>query len=206
MPILYSNENLVANQIEGDAFIIVDLEYTSWHDSLKTGWSGKGQYREIVNIGAIKVQNLSSTLRVVDQFDVLVKPKINPVLSEYFINLTGITNDMVAAGLSYENAMQKFLQFSSSIEYFYANGNDYSVIIENLMLNDSQIKCPEIRSIRNLLSKSLGLNTQDTISSELYKFTDMKDTISLRSHSGLDDCISILIAIAHINHKKLELT
>ena len=36
-----------------------------------------------------------SGLEEIDYFDALIQPKINPVLSNYFINLTGITQDTI---------------------------------------------------------------------------------------------------------------
>ena len=52
------------------------------------------QRKEIVQIATIKVD--LSTLEVKDEFNVFVKPTYNPILSDYFINLTGITNKKIA--------------------------------------------------------------------------------------------------------------
>ena len=65
------------------AFVIFDTEYTSWQGCQEHGWHGKHK-REIVQIAAIKVSN---DLRVLDTFNVLCKPNLNPILSDYFIKL-----------------------------------------------------------------------------------------------------------------------
>jgi len=60
-------------------FVIADLEYTSWEGALERGWDRPGEFREIVQIGAVKVQR-SDSLRESDSFMVLVAPTLNPVL------------------------------------------------------------------------------------------------------------------------------
>ena len=36
--------------------VIYDTEYTTWEGAQKRNWSGPGEYREVVNIGAIKIE------------------------------------------------------------------------------------------------------------------------------------------------------
>lgn len=38
-------------------FAIIDLEWTSWKNSLKRNWSLEWEYREIIQIGTIKYKN-----------------------------------------------------------------------------------------------------------------------------------------------------
>ena len=73
------------------SFVIFDTEYTTWPGCQENGWIGK-QKKEIVQIAAIKV---TDQLKVIDEFNALCKPVINPVLSDYFTKLTHITNEQV---------------------------------------------------------------------------------------------------------------
>jgi inhibitor of KinA sporulation pathway (predicted exonuclease) len=77
-------------------FIIADLEYTSWECALESGWSAPGQFREIVQIGAVRV-DAGDGFAEMAHFSMLVRPTINPELSDYFVTLTGITNDAMAS-------------------------------------------------------------------------------------------------------------
>lgn len=80
------------------SFVIFDTEYTSCKGCQEHGWRGR-QQREIVQISAIRVSN---DLRVLDTFNVLCRPSINPILSDYFVNLTGITNKQIQShGVSF---------------------------------------------------------------------------------------------------------
>ena len=71
-----------------DGIVGFDMEWTAWEGSWSRSWSAPGEYREIVQIGAVKLDG-GNALGERDSFDVLVRPPRNPVLSDYFIALTG---------------------------------------------------------------------------------------------------------------------
>ena len=56
---------------------------------MEHNWSRPNEYREIVQIGAILVEVKQFT--EIDHINLFVKPNKNPILSEYFTNLTGIS-------------------------------------------------------------------------------------------------------------------
>lgn len=88
-------------------FVIFDLEWTTWEGALERNWNGPGEFREVVQIGAVLVE--AENLAEADTFDVLVQPKKNPILSDYFMELTGITQEMVGReGIEFEEAMGQF--------------------------------------------------------------------------------------------------
>ena len=64
--------------------VVFDLEFTSWKGSLQRNWSKNGEHREIVQIGAVMI-DLESNFKIINQFNCLVKPTINPYLSDYFV-------------------------------------------------------------------------------------------------------------------------
>ena len=114
--------------------VFYDTEFTTWEGAMERDWTGPGEYRELVQIGAVRF-NLD-TLEELDEFLVLVKPKKNPVLSDFFVQLTGITNEDVAKnGLSFPDAyarFQKFLNGTPNACY----GWDGKVMRENLAFNN----------------------------------------------------------------------
>jgi inhibitor of KinA sporulation pathway (predicted exonuclease) len=112
--------------------IVFDLEFTAWEGSMRHRWLRPGEFKEVVQIGAVKVD--AATLDVVDRFDVLVRPRINPVLSSYLENLTGIRNDDVRArGRDFAQAYADFLGFCGDAVTS-AFGRDDLVLDENLRL------------------------------------------------------------------------
>ena len=76
---------------EAPTITVFDLEYTAWECSMARHWLEPGQYKEVVQIGAVKLDGRD--LSILGEFDLLVRPRINPMLSPYFEALTGITND-----------------------------------------------------------------------------------------------------------------
>lgn len=74
--------------------VIWDSEFTAWEGSMARGWSGPGEHRELVQIGAVRLR--LPGLAEQGAFEALIRPRINPLLSDYFVALTGITNARLA--------------------------------------------------------------------------------------------------------------
>jgi inhibitor of KinA sporulation pathway (predicted exonuclease) len=111
---------------------VFDLEYTAWECSMARHWLEPGQFREVVQIGAVKLDGRD--LKVLDEFDLLVRPRINPLLSPYFERLTGIGNDQVAArGVDFAEGYERFAAFAGEGPIC-AFGHDEWVLEENLRL------------------------------------------------------------------------
>src|SRR3989344_6626754 len=113
-------------------FILLDTEYTSWDGSYERGWSGPNEYKEIIQIGAIVVDGKSLTEE--GAFSVFIKPVKNPNLSDFIIELTGITQEKIdAEGIPLAEALTRFGDFAQDLPIF-AYGTDGTVIRENCAL------------------------------------------------------------------------
>jgi len=55
-----------------NSFIIYDLEYTAWEGSINRNWSDDGEYKEIIEIGAIVV---NKNLKEINSFNKLIISK-----------------------------------------------------------------------------------------------------------------------------------
>ena len=112
--------------------VIYDLEFTAWEGSMRHSWLRPGEFREVVQIGAVRVD--AATLEQRARFDVLVRPRINVCLSPYLERLTGITTDDVRArGIDFATAFEDFLAFADG-DVCSAFGRDELVFGENLRL------------------------------------------------------------------------
>jgi inhibitor of KinA sporulation pathway (predicted exonuclease) len=69
--------------------LLIDLEFTCWEDSLRTGWSDPARPAEVIEIGLAGYD--ASTRTVTETFDVRVRPTVNPILSAYCVNLLHIS-------------------------------------------------------------------------------------------------------------------
>jgi inhibitor of KinA sporulation pathway (predicted exonuclease) len=112
--------------------VVFDLEFTAWEGSLARRWSLPGERTELVQIGAVKID--AARLKVVDEFEILVQPRLNPVLSDYFIALTGIGNEALAErGVDFVTAYRSFLDFAGGATAW-AFGRDDLILEENIAL------------------------------------------------------------------------
>jgi len=111
---------------------VFDLEYTAWECSMARHWLTPGEFREVVQIGAVKLD--ADSFSPLAEFDVLVRPRINSVLSPYFQNLTGITGESVARqGVDFAAAYARFLEFAGEGPIA-AFGHDERVLEDNIRL------------------------------------------------------------------------
>src|SRR6185312_15416719 len=114
------------------AAVVFDLEFTAWEGSMAWRWSRPGEFTELVQIGALRVD--AETFAVERELDVLVKPRLNPVLSDYFVQLTGITNDELGRrGVDFAAAYETFARFADGAPIV-AFGRDDLIFETNLKL------------------------------------------------------------------------
>lgn len=171
--------------------ILCDTEYTTFDDpAWRGGYSANPDPnvpREIVQIGALKLD--PQTLVVLDAFELLVKPRINPQLSDYFIGLSGITQAMVdAVGVDFTEAYPTFNAFMGDAFRFVSYGNDWAIITLNLKLNAMPV--PDITAT-NLHGwfHSNAPQTKGVNSGRLAETVGARPTKG--EHTALADCHSI---------------
>lgn len=94
-----------------EKIVLFDVECTTWEGTAARGWSGPGEHRELVQLGAVLVETVHFT--ELSPFKFLVRPKINSILSDYFIKLTGITQEEVDRdGVDFPVFLQSFYRWS----------------------------------------------------------------------------------------------
>lgn len=176
--------------------VIFDLEFTAWPGSMERRWSGPNEHREIVQIGALRVD--ADTGEEVAAFDMLVRPHRNPHLSDYFVELTGITNaDVEARGHAFEHAIRAFVSFIGARTVF-AYGLDEFVVRENLDLAglSETVPFPKVIDIRGWFGEQ-GVDTRinsGTVAVSLGLTVPMDS----QPHNALYDCRSIAAAANHL--------
>ena len=98
----------------------------------------------MVQIGAVSL-DAGGGFDETDALDILVRPQRNPVLSDYFVALTGITNERLAAeGTDLTNALDALAAFADGASLL-SNGADCDVIEENCLLIDVANPVPPSR-------------------------------------------------------------
>lgn len=171
-----------------DIFAIMDLEWTSWEGARQRWWSGPGEEMEIVQIGALKVRD-DEALTETETLDVLVTPKINPQLSDYFVQLTGITQDRLDAdGIGFVESLEALRDFLGGIAKVYSWGTDIRILERNCGLNGVDFPFDEamFADARELLSRTVDAKLDKVNSSQLPAAMGFPPPGA--AHQGLGDC------------------
>ncbi|HEY5337551.1 MAG TPA: 3'-5' exonuclease [Rhizomicrobium sp.] len=172
--------------------VLFDTEYTAWEGSMANRWLRPGEFREVVQIGAVKVD--ARTLAIVAEFEILVQPRCNPVLSDYFQKLTGITNVAVnARGVGFREAYERFVAFVGD-DGMAAFGRDDIVLADNLKLYGIR-DAPPIPPHTNI---AIWLRENGISTSGLHA-CDIAGACGIafegRKHDALDDARSIAAGV-----------
>lgn len=122
--------------------VIYDLEFTTWPGALEREWSGTDECRELTRIGAIRID--SETLQEKQFFDCIVKPSICQNVSDYFVQLTGLSHErLFQEGVDFLGAIQRFFTFVG-LRPAMCFGKDALVILENFELKGFQYKAKRL--------------------------------------------------------------
>ena len=87
-------------------YIIVDLEATCWEKR-------EGRSNEIIEIGAVCIDD---NLEIQDEFCEFVLPKINPILSDFCIDLTSISQEEIDQSKVFPVVINTFLEWINSFD------------------------------------------------------------------------------------------
>lgn len=180
---------------EQGTVVVFDLEITAWEGSLARGWSGPDEFMEVVQIGAVKI-DAAMPMTELASFEVLVKPEKNPVLSDYFIELTGITNaNLSRHALPFREAMIRFADFVGDAGLVVSNGNDWCDLVQNADWADIAWPFEDnlFVNIRPRLAEALGLEERLTVSSTMPQH--LGHTAMPGAHTGLGDARAIAFTV-----------
>ncbi|WP_339720599.1 3'-5' exonuclease [uncultured Paraglaciecola sp.] len=176
--------------------IIFDTEFTAWEGSAQRNWSLDWEHREIIQIAAVKVALSLSGAQVISSFNTLVKPVINPNLSDYIIKLTGIEQHVLDdMGIDFQGALLQFHSFCSQGSLpCYSWGNDKRILIDNCLFNG--IHMPDFTgnfyNLHNMARKA-KLDGAHLCSGELASHLGLE--LHGHIHNALYDVRSIALAL-----------
>ena len=172
---------------------VFDLEYTAWECSMARRWLAPGEFKEVVQIGAVRLD--ADSFQALGEFDMLVRPRINAVLSPYFEKLTGITNEKVGRhGTDFAAAYAAFLDFAGEGPIA-AFGQDQRVLQDNIRLYglSGARALPVFYDLRGWFA-ALGVDPRGMHSCDLGPALGL--AFAGHTHNALHDARSIVGAMA----------
>jgi inhibitor of KinA sporulation pathway (predicted exonuclease) len=173
--------------------VIFDLEFTAWEGSMETRWTRPREYTEVVQIGAVKLN--AASLREVDCLEMLVRPRVNPVLSDYLVGLTGISNAMLQAeAVDFVTAYRAFLDFVGEAQ-IWAFGRDDLIFAGNLKLYGWELPVPPYANA----IPWFGENGVDLKGKHACDVAEMAGAVFTgRKHTALADARGVAAGFAHL--------
>jgi len=172
---------------------IFDLEYTAWECSMARHWLTPGEFREVVQIGAVRLD--ADSFAILDTFEALVVPRVNPVLSPYFEKLTGITSrQLIRDGMDFSTAYAGFLAFAGEGPIA-AYGRDDRALRDNLRLYGmtGARPLPVFYDLRGWFAV-LGVDPRGMHSCDIAPALGVP--FQGRAHNALDDARSVATVMA----------
>lgn len=167
--------NLTAKKTINSSFVVIDIETTGLH-------SGKD---EIIEIGAIKVENINSMEH--KTFQSFIKPKKD--IPYNITELTGITNSMVANADNVDDVLKAFNEF---IEDYPLIGHNIDFDIKFL---NNKMKKANIKFENKKLIDTLPLSRKAFKNLENHKLTTLIDFLGIKvsdNHRALEDAKATL--------------
>jgi len=123
-------DSVIRNMTKAYA-VVYDLEFTAWEGSMARRWMAPGEYKEVIQIGAVKVDEYFAPLEILN---LLVRPRLNKDLSPFIENLTGITTAaLTERGVDFAEAFTRFAHFAGE-RPIVSFGRDDLVLLDNIRL------------------------------------------------------------------------
>ncbi len=182
-----------------DKAVVFDLEFISWSRSNERNRSLPNEDREIIQIGAVKIET-TGDMREVDSFQILVRPLKNPILSNYIVNLTEITQEKVEKeGILFPLALSRFINFIGEHPIdILSNGGDEEVIEENCRIHNIPFLSIFKKStdLKIYFSEVLGISRKNCTSGMLPELFGLNN--HEKQHDALGDARSISQALRYL--------
>lgn len=182
--------------------VIFDTECTTWEGAFKRNWSGPGEHRELIQVGAVVAQtdDFSTTANL----KMLIRPRINPILSRYCIELTGISQkDLDGKGVDFPTFLRVFSMWCGSYGLYSFDKVvdrifDRDVLIENCDLSGLAFPFnPEIFHNINEIFIRYGIFVQQSgMASSAFGIEPKQ-----RSHDALNDVMGLIEGLKLLKKK-----
>lgn len=169
-------------------------------------WSGHGDPDPIVvQIGAVLL-DLDDHASIVDQTKIYIKPTdrdgLPCQLDPYFVQLTGITSDVLASdAVDLGNALKQFSTFSRGTDLWSWGKDELFTLAVSCFVRGiaPPIGATRFGNLKNILSKA-GMIEKDIKSTNSGELADYYGVgcESLAEHDALDDSLSLARTLRHL--------
>jgi len=203
------------------SLILMDLEFTCWEDSLRTGWAQPDRPPEILELGLVAYDLQND--KVLDTYQSYVKPVLNPKLSSYCKNLLKLSQAVIDRSLPLVHTAKQINDWLRRLDIPAAPtcswGEDRTFLDQDLCrcnslnpfakrshINLDAFTCSILETEfpdRDQFRKMLGLcDTQFSDRDRIRKMLGLEDTV--KRHSALDDALDLVGFCTALKSKNFE--
>lgn len=185
--------------------LVIDLEATCWKGSrLPTGERQSIENMEIIELGCVQCDRAGTLL---DARSFLVKPTINPELSDFCRDLTGITQAMVDQAPSFPTAVEAMNDWlgDPGCSFFWGSWGNYD--LKHLVAESQRLG---VRSLP-LQYPHVNLRKLWRLTTKQRKKNSLRDALNFHDlvfegepHQGLDDAKNIARLLPFMNWDRVS--
>jgi DNA polymerase III epsilon subunit-like protein len=180
--------------LDAPEIIVLDTEFTTWDGAHEANWAEPWQHRELVQIAAVKLA--LPGFEETACFETLVRPKVNPELSDCFVRLTGIGREDVAGrGLDFTEAQADFLDFCGSAPLL-CYGRDQEAFAETARVQGAELLFLEPFINAHPLIRDAGVDTAGHTSGTIHRALGL--SMDGHVHNALFDARSLAAALREL--------
>lgn len=168
-------------------YIILDLEWDS------TFFKAQKRFiNQILQIGAVK---LNENFDIIDTFEVTVKSSISNKVTGRFARLTGITNEVMRAGIPFEAAVEGYNQWvgADAVTMTWSNSDLYTIISnEEDLLNGKRFRIEKYLDLQKYIQNEMylrGYTDKNQVSLALAAEFLKVETDNIDFHTAKDDSL-----------------
>ncbi|MGN1319592.1 MAG: exonuclease domain-containing protein [Acutalibacteraceae bacterium] len=133
-------------------YVILDMEWDSVYHPIH-----KRFINQILQIGAVK---LDENFNVIDIFDIIIKSSVSKKVSKRFVQLTGITKEMMLSGVKLSDAVNKYNEWlgENTVTITWSQSDLYT-IIENqkYLLKDTKFKIDKYLDLQKYIQGEMAI-------------------------------------------------
>ena len=168
-------------------YIILDLEWDS------TFFKAQKRFiNQILQIGAVK---LNENFDIVDTFEVTVKSAISNKVTGRFARLTGITNEVMRAGVPFEKAVEEYNAWvgENAVTMTWSNSDLYTIVSnEEDLLSGKRFKIEKYLDLQKFIQNEMylrGYTDKNQVSLSLAAEFLQIETEDIDFHTAKDDSL-----------------
>ncbi len=175
-------------------YIVMDLEWNQSNTRYRAERNGVRLEGEIVEIGAVRV---NENMEILERYCEFIKPECYKKMNRRVTELTDITNDMVDHARPFAEVMTEFLSWCGEDAFLTWSENDIIMIEDNMLFHGMSIDdLPRCFDMQLLFDDQI---TQEDRSFALSYAMWKLDIKPERSHDALNDAINTVEVLRRLD-------